>query len=106
MSYYALTDSDWSWDDQAEGRAIVVRADTPQEAVRVATEMHISEFPGAGGICWKVARLWNVGFEIVDWEDDNKPNYDGFEFYPDGSNGPLDTPPAPAVALPDAESMV
>jgi len=100
MSYYALTDSDWSWDDEAEGRAIVVRADTPQDAVRIATEKHIAESPGAGGICWKVARLWNVGFEMVDWEDDNKPTYSGFDYYPEGSNGPLDTPaPQPRVAM-------
>lgn len=92
MSYYALTDSDWSWDDESEGRAIVIHADTPQDAVRIATEKHIAENPGAAGICWKVARLWNVGFEMVDWEDDNKPNYDGFKFYPEGCNGPMDTP--------------
>jgi hypothetical protein len=92
MSYYALTDSDWPWDDECEGRAIVVRADTPQEAVRIATEKHIADFPGAGGICWKVASLWNVGFEIVDWKDGNKPTYTGFEFYPDGCNGPMDRP--------------
>lgn len=95
MSYYALTDSDWPWDDDDEGRAIVVHANTPQDAVRIATEKHIAENPGAGGIDWKVARLWNVGFEGVDWENDNKPNYDGFQFYPDGCNGPLDAPPAP-----------
>jgi hypothetical protein len=101
MSYYALTDSDWSWDDEAEGRAIVVCADTPQEAVKLATEKHIADFPGAGGICWKVARLWNVGFEMVDWEDDNKPTYSGFDYYPEGSNGPLDTPsPQPNVLPP------
>ncbi|MCA0338969.1 MAG: hypothetical protein LCH99_04480 [Proteobacteria bacterium] len=94
MSYYALTDSDWPWDDQDEGRAIVVRADSPEEAVKVATEMHLKECQGAGGIGWKVARLMNVGFEGVDWEDDKNPNFDGFNYYPAGSNGPPDLPPA------------
>lgn len=93
MSYYALTDSDWPWDDEGDGRAIVVHAENPQDAIRIATEKHIAESPGDGGICWKVARLWNVGFGMVEWEDDNKPKYDGFDYYPDGSNGPLDTPP-------------
>ncbi|MBB4348003.1 hypothetical protein [Aliirhizobium cellulosilyticum] len=101
MSFYALTDSDWSWDDEGEGRAIVVHADTPQDAIRIATEKHIAENPGAGGICWKIARLWDVGFEMVEWEDDNKPKYIGFCPYPDGSNGPMDTPPVSTASLPD-----
>ncbi|MGV1867170.1 MULTISPECIES: hypothetical protein [unclassified Rhizobium] len=96
MSYYALTDTDWPWDDEHEGRAIVVRADTPEEAVKAATEKHLQEFPGAGGVGWKVARLWNVGFEGVTWENDNKPVYDGFQFYSEGSNGPMDINPTPA----------
>jgi hypothetical protein len=96
MSYYALTDSDWPWDDQDEGRAIVVRADSPEGAVKVATEMHLKECQGAGGIDWKVARLMNVGFEGVDWEDDKKPVFDGFNYYPAGSNGPSDLPPGDA----------
>lgn len=83
MSHYALTDSDWPWDDEHEGRAIVVEAETPQAAVIKATEMHLDEFPGAGGITWKVAELSDVGFQGADWEDDNKPNFDEFVFYSD-----------------------
>lgn len=83
MSFYALTDSDWPWDDEYEGRAIVVEADNPQNAVIKATKIYLSEFPGAGGITWKVAELFDVGFQGADWENDNQPNFDEFVFYSD-----------------------
>jgi hypothetical protein len=106
MSYYALTDSDWPWDDEHEGRAVVVHADSPQEAVKVATEKHLKEFPGAGGITWKVSRLNLVGFQDASWEDDNKPVYDEFTYYSDGINGPPDIappPPTPNTTLDEQE---
>lgn len=81
MSYYALTDTDWPWDDEHEGRAIVVEAECAQDAVKKATEKHLAEFPGAGGITWKVAQLADIGCQGVDWEDDNKPVFDGFTYY-------------------------
>jgi hypothetical protein len=95
MSYYALTDSDWPWDDEHEGRAVVVHADSPEEAVKVATEKHLQEFPGAGGITWKVARLNLVGFQDASWEDDDKPVYDEFTYYSGGINGLPDTKSPP-----------
>lgn len=94
MSYYALTDSDWPWDDAGEGRAIVVKADTPEEAVKVATEKMRAEDPHDGGICWKVARLNLVGFEGATWELGKEPVYDGFTYYSDGINGRPDAPPS------------
>lgn len=92
MSYYALKDIDWPWDDETEGRAIVVRADTPQEAIQIATAKHITEFPGAGGVTWDVSRLSLVGFGDASWEDDNQPVFDAVTYYADGINGPPDIP--------------
>lgn len=94
MSYYALTDSDWPWDDEGEGRAIVVKADTPEEAIKVATEKMRAEDPHDGGIGWKVARLNLVGFEGATWELGEEPVYDGFTYYSDGINGRPDAPPS------------
>ncbi|MBB5700163.1 hypothetical protein FHS76_000001 [Ochrobactrum daejeonense] len=88
MTYYALKDSDWAFDDQDEGRAIIVQADTPEEAISKATEMHIKEFPGAGGVTWDVARLDLTGIGDAEWEDDNIPKYEKFRFYDDGLNEP------------------
>lgn len=88
MTYYALKDSDWAFDDQDEGRAIIVQADTPEEAISKATGMHIKEFPGAGGVTWGVARLDLVAIGDAEWEDDNIPKYEKFRFYDDGLNEP------------------
>lgn len=94
MPYFALTDVDWPYDDRDEGRAIVVSAFTPEEAVKLATEIlleeHGTNLEGlAGGVTWKVAQLMNIGFKDVEWED-GKPNFSGeFVNYSDGVNGPL-----------------
>lgn len=88
MSYYALKDSDWAFDDQDEGRAIVVQADTPEEAISKATAMHIKEIPGAGGVTWEVARLDLVGIGDAEWGDDNQPKFEAFRFYEEGLNEP------------------
>lgn len=88
MSYYALKDSDWAFDDQDEGRAIVVQADTPEEAISKATAMHIKEIPGAGGVTWEVARLDLVGIGDAEWDDDNQPKFEAFRFYEEGLNEP------------------
>ncbi|MCZ4501002.1 MAG: hypothetical protein JWQ74_3557 [Marmoricola sp.] len=81
MSYYALTEIDWPWDDEHEGRAMVVEAATPQDAVTTATGKLLAEFPGSGGVTWKVAKLADVGFQDAEWEDNNQPNYGDFVFY-------------------------
>lgn len=86
MTYYALKDSDWAFDDQDEGRAIVVQADTPEEAISKATAMHIQEYPGAGGVTWEVARLDLVGIGDAEWDDDNQPKFEAFRFYEEGLN--------------------
>ncbi|WP_114216737.1 hypothetical protein [Ochrobactrum sp. 3-3] len=91
MSYYALKDSDWAFDDQDEGRAIVVQADTPEEAISKATAMHIKEIPGAGGVTWEVARLDLVGIGDAEWDDDNQPKFEAFRFYEEGLNAPSET---------------
>ncbi len=88
MTYYVLKDSDWAFDDQDEGRAIVVQADTPEEAISKATEMHIKEYPGAGGVTWEVARLDLVGIGDAEWDDDNQPKFEAFRFYEEGLNEP------------------
>lgn len=96
MSYYALKDSDWSWDDQDEGRATVVCADTPEEAIKIGTAIHLAEHPGAGGVTWSVARLNLVAFGDASWEDDNNPTFEALTYYEDGINGPPDSlPPEP-----------
>lgn len=92
MSYYALKDTDWPWDDEHEGRALVVRADTPEEAIQIATARHIAEFPGAGGVTWDVARLNLVAFGDAAWEDDNEPQFEELTYYSDGINGLPDVP--------------
>jgi hypothetical protein len=94
MPYFALTDTDWSWDDQDEGLAIVVNADTPEEAVKKATEIHLDEYGASrsgidGGITWKVAQLMGVGFQMVEWTDGVPAYNDEFTNYSAGSNGPL-----------------
>lgn len=66
-AYYALTDSDWSFDDRDEGRATIVLADSPEEAVRKATDIEIAEQGEGVGIHWKVAKLTLVGFQGVEW---------------------------------------
>lgn len=101
MSYYALKDVDWPWDDEDEGRAIVVRADTPEEAVRLATAKHLAEFPGAGGVTWVVARLNLVAFGDASWEDDNQPVFEALTYYAAGINGPPDRPPSPSPSIPE-----
>jgi hypothetical protein len=93
VTYFALTDVDWPWDDQDEGRAIVVSADTPEQAVKLATEILLSEEPNrdvvTGGVSWKVSQLMGIGFQSVEW-DGGKPDYsDEFVNYPEGANGPL-----------------
>lgn len=97
MSVYALKDVDWPWDDEDEGRAIVVCADTPEEAVRIATEKHLAEHPGAGGVTWDVARLNKVAFGDASWEGDNKPVFAPLTYYSDGINGLPDRPPETQV---------
>lgn len=92
MSYYALKDVDWPWDDETEGRAIVVRADTPEEAVRIATEKHLAEYPGAGGVTWDVSLLHLVAFGDASWEEDNRPVFEALTYYCAGINGAPDTP--------------
>lgn len=90
MPYYALTDTDWPWDSQDEGRAIIVQADTPEEAVTKATEMQIAGEAEAekidrtaisGGVCWKVADLADVGFAGVTWENGVVTEVDAFITY-------------------------
>jgi len=81
--FYALKDLDWPWDDQDEGRAIIVEADTPEGAIKIATERHIKQFPGAGGVTWSVARVDDFGFGDAEWSDDNIPAYEPFKNYHD-----------------------
>lgn len=82
MTYYALTDIDWPFDDQDEGRAIVVQADTPELAVQKATAMHIAEQgSGAGGVTWVVAALSDVGLQSVEWTDDGTQSSDTFLYF-------------------------
>ena len=76
--YYALTDSDWSFDDQDEGRATIVLANSPEEAVRKATDIEIAEQGEGVGIHWKVAKLTLVGFQGAEW-DNSKPSFDQFQ---------------------------
>lgn len=90
MSFYVLKDVDWPWDDEDEGRAIVLKADTPEEAIKIATKMHIAEFPGAGGVTWDVGRLNLVGFGDASWEDDNIPSFESLTYYSKGINGQPD----------------
>lgn len=92
MPYYALTDSDWPFDDKDEGRAIIVHADSPEEAVKLATdelrqEDHHFKHGGAGGIAWNVARLHLEGFQGVTWEEFDTPTFDEYVKFSDGING-------------------
>lgn len=79
--FYALKDLDWPWDDQYEGRAIIVEANTPEEAIQLATERHVKEFPGAGGVTWSIARVDDIGFCDAEWGGDNKPIYEAITRY-------------------------
>ena len=98
MPYFALTDSDWPWDDMNEGRPLIVEADTPEEAVKKATELQIlSESEDekidrsaiSGGVQWKVAQLWNVGLQGICWEEGKVYDEETFSYYPPGCNGKL-----------------
>lgn len=93
MSVYALKDTDWSWDDADEGRPVIVIADTPEDAVRIATEKHIRDCPGSGGVTWDIARLNLVAFGDAEWGSDNTPNFEPLTYYDEGVNGLPDTPP-------------
>lgn len=93
MSVYALKDTDWSWDDADEGRPVIVIADTPEDAVRIATEKHIRDCPGSGCVTWDIARLNLVAFGDAEWGSDNTPNFEPLTYYDEGVNGLPDTPP-------------
>lgn len=98
MPYFALTDSDWPWDDQGEGRAIVVKADTPEDAVTRATDLELNmeafneglpRSSISGGVTWKISQLWEVGHAGVIWEAGVVTETDPVTYYPKGANGPL-----------------
>lgn len=98
MSVYALKDTDWSRDDADEGRPVIVIADTPEDAVRIATEKHIRDCPGSGGVTWDIARLNLVAFGDAEWGSDNTPNFEPLTYYDEGVNGLPDTPPDASAA--------
>lgn len=90
MSYYALTDVDWPWDDRDEGRAIVVYASSPEDAVVEATRIHREdeEIDYEGGVTWKVARLDDLGFQGVEWTK-TEITYDPFVPYDVDAASPI-----------------
>ena len=72
MTWFAVQDSDWDW-DQADGQAVLVEADTPENAVKLAYEK-TNGFEGCDGVHCKVAELNMVGFmgggrdQTPDWK--------------------------------------
>jgi hypothetical protein len=89
MNYYALTDSDWPWDDEAEGRAVIVLASTPEDAIGIATRKHLAQSPGAGGVTWIVAQLHDVGVGDASWGEDNRPGYGVFSPFGQKAEGDI-----------------
>ncbi|MCH7938015.1 MAG: hypothetical protein IH994_13155 [Proteobacteria bacterium] len=60
MPWFAVQDSDWDW-DTADGPAIIVEADTPEDAVKAAYEKS-GGFSGCDGCHCKVAEINLIGF--------------------------------------------
>ncbi len=83
MPFYAVQDSDWDW-AQADGDAVIVEADNPEEAASKAVakwlEVDAHAFDGAQ---LKVAPINLMGIIGCECTDDGV-QFDGFQYIPRG----------------------